>query len=129
MEKEYSDGYFNVSKKFGFLPMYPCLNDNNFPNKFRILKDFCDNLPIIKKDNRFGILYYKNKIEEKVKELPNLINEINEMDNLFIKLDCKQTEITISKKLIYQTLFRYYAFLTSTYCLEPTYNSYLKDKS
>ena len=80
MKTEYTDGYFNVSKKYGFLPMYTCLNDINFPNDFIVLKKFCDNLPIIKKDNRFGILYYHNQIEEKIKELPNLINEINKIE-------------------------------------------------
>ena len=42
MQTEYTDGYFNVSKKYGFLPMYSYLNDDNFPNKFRVLKHFCD---------------------------------------------------------------------------------------
>ena len=136
MKTEYTDGYFNVSKKYGFLPMYTCLNDINFPNDFIVLKKFCDNLPIIKKDNRFGILYYHNQIEEKIKELPNLINEINKMelidsdkDNLMEWRNSDNIKIWIPKKLIYQTLFRYYAFLTSTYCLEPTYNSYMKDKT
>ena len=27
MKLKYTDGYFNVSKKHGFLPMYTCLND------------------------------------------------------------------------------------------------------
>ena len=83
MQTEYTDGYFNVSKKYGFLPMYSYLDDKDFPNKFKVLKDFCDNLPIIKRDNRLGILYYKNQIEEKIKELPNLLNKINliESDN------------------------------------------------
>ena len=136
MKTEYTDGYFNVSKKYGFLPMYTCLNDINFPNNFIVLKKFCDNLPIIKKDNRFGILYYHNQIEEKIKELPNLINEINKIelidsdkDNLMEWRNSDNIKIWIPKKLIYQTLFRYYAFLTSTYCLEPTYNSYMKDKT
>ena len=136
MQTEYTDGYFNVSKKHGFLPMYYCLNDNNFPNDFKVLKNFCDNLPIIKKDNRFGILYHNNQIEEKIKELPNLINEINliesDNNNNEILIECEGEKCgkrLIPKKLIYQTLFRYYAFLTSTYCLEPTYNSYMKDKT
>ena len=139
MKTEYTDGYFNVSKKYGFLPMYSCLNDINFPNDFIVLKKFCDNLPIIKKDNRFGILYYHNQIEEKIKELPNLINEINKIELIDsdkdILMECsggindKIWDEKYPKKLIYQTLFRYYAFLTSTYCLEPTYNSYMKDKT
>ena len=139
MKTEYTDGYFNVSKKYGFLPMYTCLNDINFPNDFIVLKKFCDNLPIIKKDNRFGILYYHNQIEEKIKELPNLINEINKIELIDsdkdILMECsggindKIWDEKYPKKLIYQTLFRYYAFLTSTYCLEPTYNSYMKDKT
>ena len=135
MQTEYTDGYFNVSKKYGFLPMYYCLNDNNFPNDFKVLKNFCDNLPIIKKDNRLGILYHDNQIEEKIKEIPNLINEINLIEsdnNNEILIECEGEKCgkrLIPKKLIYQTLFRYYAFLTSTYCLEPTYNSYMTDKS
>ena len=136
MKTKYTDGYFNVSKKYGFLPMHICLNNTNFPNNFKVLKDLCENLPIIKKDNRFGVLYYKNQIEEKVKELPNLINEINkiEADNSKdeIIIECggeKCGKRLIPKKIIYQTLFRYYAFLTSTYSLEPTYNSYMKDKT
>ena len=135
MKTEYTDGYFNVSKKYGFLPMYSCLNDINFPNDFIVLKKFCDNLPIIKKDNRFGILYYHNQIEEKIKELPNLINEINKIEFKLVQeglmewRNSDNIKIFIPKKLIYQTLFRYYAFLTSTYCLEPTYNSYMKDKT
>ena len=139
MKTEYTDGYFNVSKKYGFLPIHYCLNDNNFPINFKVLKNFCDNLPIIKKDNRFGTLYYNNKIEEKIKELPNLINEINKIELIDsdkdILMECsggindKIWDEKYPKKLIYQTLFRYYAFLTSTYCLEPTYNSYMKDKT
>ena len=68
MKTEYTDGYFNVSKKYGFLPIHNCLNDTNFPNEFKCLKDFCENLPIIKKNKRFGILYYNNQIEEKIKD-------------------------------------------------------------
>ena len=136
MQTGYTDGYFNVSKKYGFLPMYSYLDDKDFPNKFKILKNLCDNLPIIKKDNRLGILYYNNRIEVKIKELPNLLNEINNIEsdklNGEILLECggkHSGKRSIPVKLIYQTLFRYYAFLTSTYCLEPTYNSYMIDKS
>ena len=135
MKNEYTDGYFNVSEKYGFLPIHNCLNDTNFPNEFKCLKDFCENLPIIKKNKRFGILYYNNQIEEKIKELPNLINEINGLKNHKnneILIDCGGKlcgKRLIHTKLIYQTLFRYYAFLSSTYCLEPTYNSYMKDKT
>ena len=39
MKTEYTDGYFNVSKKYGFLPIHNCLNDTNFPNEFKYLKD------------------------------------------------------------------------------------------
>ena len=76
------------------------------------------NYQLLKKINRFGILYYPNLIYEKVKELPNLISTINICEN-----DSSLTPF------ILQTLFRYYSFLTSSYCLEPTYNSYLKDKT
>ena len=38
MQTEYTDGYFNVSKKYGFLPMYSCLNDINL--KFEDNKNY-----------------------------------------------------------------------------------------
>ena len=117
MKEEYNDGFFNISRKSGFLPMKTSLK--NLPSTYKSLIDICNELPHIKKDNSFGILHYPNRIEERVKQLPNLISTINILET-----------IDFSDKVpILQVLFRYYSFLVSSYCLEPTYNSYIKDKT
>ena len=113
MKDKYTDGFFNVSKQYGFLPMETSLK--NLSINYKSLVELCNELPIIKKNNQLGILHYPNLICEKVKELPNLLP-------LIIKLSSKD-------KCVLQTLFRHYAFLVSSYCLEPTYNSYIKNKS
>ena len=117
MREEYTDGFFNVSRKFGFLPMKTTFKD--IPNSYQPLVDLCNELPIIKKDNRLGILHYPNLICEKIKDIPNLISEITMLE----------TTDPSDKIFILQTLYRHYSFLVSSYCLEPTYNSYLKDKT
>ena len=116
MKEEYTNGFFNVSRKHGFLPIQII---KDLPVYYKPLVDLCNELPILKKDNRFGILHYPNLICEKVKELPNLISIINELESQHFE----------NKIYILQTLFRHYSFLVSSYCLEPTYNSYIKDKT
>ena len=69
MREEYTDGFFNVSRKFGFLPMKTTFKD--IPNSYQPLVDLCNELPTIKKDNRLGILHYPNLICEKIKDIPN----------------------------------------------------------
>ena len=113
MKEEYTDGFFNVSKKYGFLPTQIV---KDIPSNYKLLVDLCNELPILKKKNQFGILHYPNLICEKVKELPNLLFYIEALESP-------------NRIFILQTLFRYYSFLTSSYCLEPTYNSYIKDKT
>ena len=102
MKKEYTDGFFNVSKKYGFLPTQIV---KDIPSNYKLLVDLCNELPILKKNNQFGILHYPNLICEKVKELPNLRFYIEALESP-------------NRIFILQTLFRYYSFLTSSYCLE-----------
>ena len=118
MKEQYNDGFFNISGSHGFLPSHNY--DLDLPTKFKPLIELCDALPILKKENRFGILHYPNLICEKVKDLPNLISQVNEINQL--------TDNSLRMYYL-QMLFRYYSFLTSSYCLEPTYNSYIKNKS
>ena len=72
MKDEYTDGFFNVSREYGFLPIKTSLK--GIPSTYKPLTDLCNELPHIKKDNCFGILHYPNRIEERVRELPNLIS-------------------------------------------------------
>ena len=46
MKKEYTDGFFNVSKKYGFLPTQIV---KNIPANYKLLVDLCNELPILKK--------------------------------------------------------------------------------
>jgi len=54
MKDEYSDGFFNISPRYGFLPMKTTIN---LSEEFEPLLKLCNELPILKKDGRFGILY------------------------------------------------------------------------
>ena len=116
MKEEYTDGFFNVSRKHGFLPIQII---KELPSNYKLLVDLCNELPILKKDNRFGILHYPNLICKKIQELPNLVSLVDALEPLHFE----------NRIFILQTLFRYYSFLVSSYCLEPTYNSYIKDKT
>ena len=117
MKDAYTDGFFNVSRDNGFLPVQTSLK--KIPEDYKSLLDLCNELPYITKNNQLGILHYPNLICEKVKELPNLIEIINTLETINFT----------DRVLILQVLFRCYSFLVSSYCLEPTYNSYIKDKT
>ena len=117
MKDAYCDGFFNVSRDNGFLPVQTSLK--KIPEDYKSLLDLCNELPYIKKNNQFGILHYPNLIYEEVKKLPNLISSIDALESLHFE----------NRIFILQTLFRYYSFLVSSYCLEPTYNSYIRNKS
>jgi len=116
MKDEYTDGFFNVSREHGFVPIQII---KELPANYKLLVDLCNELPYIKKNNQFGILHYPNLIYEEVKKLPNLISSIDALESLHFE----------NRIFILQTLFRYYSFLVSSYCLEPTYNSYIRNKS
>ena len=68
MKDEYTDGFFNVSREHGFLPIQII---KELPSNYKLLVDLCNELPYITKNNQFGILHYPNLICEKVTELPN----------------------------------------------------------
>ena len=51
MKEEYTDGFFNVSNKYGFLSIQHTLTE--LPIEYKPLIDLCNELPIIKKDKSF----------------------------------------------------------------------------
>lgn len=118
-QKEYTDGFFNVSQN-GFLPIKDPLH--KLPEKYNKLQYLIDNLYITKNNirdscsdscgnNCGGILSIPNKIEELVDYLPNYIEMIC----------CFETDI-----MVFQALFRTYCILASAFTLELSYQEYVK---
>jgi indoleamine 2,3-dioxygenase len=111
-EKEYTDGFFNVSSAYGFLPIkaplkylpeeYSCLQETI--NKLHVYQNYTNDT-----ENK-GILGIPDEIVEKVNIIPDYSTSI-------------QAE---SDPFVLQALFRAYAFITSGYTLEQSYQEYLK---
>jgi len=99
MLQTYNDGFFNVNEINGFLPIKAPLA--KLPVRFQELQDIIDKLP-------------------EIKETPNLILEI--VNNL------KQYEIDTEDIFEIQALFRAYAFISSMYLLEPSYQHFKETK-
>jgi indoleamine 2,3-dioxygenase len=94
---KYSDGFFNVSIRDGFLPIKEPLKSP--PKKYNSLNDIIENLP--------SILEIDNEIEKRVEMLENYIDLVNYEDDVFIL----------------SSLYRSYSFLTSAYLLEPAHKN------
>jgi indoleamine 2,3-dioxygenase len=111
-EKEYTDGFFNVSSAYGFLPIkdplkylpeeYSCLQETI--NKLHVYQNYINDT-----ENK-GILGIPDEIVEKVKHIPDY--------SIIIHLE--------TDPFVLQALFRAYAFITSGYTLEQSYQEYLK---
>ncbi len=98
--KQYTDGFFNISPSSGFLPIHDPLQRLPFP--FEKLQELIDNLPTI--------LLVPNEIEKWVGEIP-----------------CYKTQINpIIDPFLLQALFRAYTFVTSSYTLELSYQTFVK---
>ena len=107
IKSEYSDGFFNVNYKNGFLPEINPLE--TLPNLYQSLQIVLDNMPV-KINDKSGYLDESGKIFEVVKSMPNLIDEVS-----------NEKEIRVI-----QALFRGYSFLASAYTLEPSFQHYRK---
>jgi indoleamine 2,3-dioxygenase len=106
---EYTDGFFNVSKKHGFLPMVEPLT--SLPSKYEALQSILDRMSIYQPDGSQGYLAVPDRIEEVVQSsLPN-----------FLSLVSKETD-----PIILQALFRAYTFLASAYTLEKSYQEFVR---
>lgn len=91
MQREYTDNFFNVSPKHGFLPINPPLA--RLPKHYSAIQDLID-------------------------QLPDLISDISFFDAAVAKLP--EIDLTEEKdRFVIQALFRAYAFLTSAYLLAP----------
>ena len=107
IKSEYKDGFFNVSKKNGFLPEQNPLEV--LPATYLSLQNILDNMPV-KINGKSGYLDIPGKIFSIVESMPNLIDKVsNENDTRII-----------------QALFRGYSFLASAYTLEPSFQYYRK---
>jgi len=100
MNNNYSDGFFEVNGKNGFLPIENPLS--SLPNDFKELQTLINELP--------SVLVIPNEIEKRVWLLPDYTDII------------KKYEKDI---FIFQALFRAYTFLTSAYTLELSYQTFV----
>jgi hypothetical protein len=96
---EYTDGFFDVSKKHGFLPIHDPLI--SLPVTYLHLQQLISDLPVIIKK--------PNEIVERVKQIPDYSNDIENEKDVFI----------------IQALFRAYTFTTSAYTLEASYQEFI----
>jgi len=112
MQTNYSDGFFDISPEHGFIPVHETIDQ--LPEEFKVLQTVCNNLPHIKKDGRFGTMHYFGAVVREMATIPNYLPILKE----------KPFDI-----LLYQALYRNYCFLVSSYCLEPTYKSYVESRT
>jgi len=106
-EKEYTDGFFNVSKDYGFLPIREPLK--SLPIEYKELQELIDNLHVFQNANTKGILGIPNEIVEKVNFVPDYSSVID-----------KETDV-----FVLQALYRAYTFVTSGFTLEQAYQEFL----
>jgi indoleamine 2,3-dioxygenase len=106
-DKQYTDGFFNVSRENGFLPIRDPLK--SLPTEYKELQELIDNLHVFQNENAKGVLGIPNEIVEKVKIVPDYSSVID-----------KETDI-----FVLQALYRAYTFVTSGFTLEQAYQEFL----
>jgi indoleamine 2,3-dioxygenase len=110
-DKQYTDGFFNVSKEHGFLPIREPLK--SLPNQYKELQDLINNLHVFQTDtntNEKGILGIPDEIVVQVGFVPDYSSIID-----------KETDV-----FVLQALYRAYTFVTSGFTLEQAYQEFLK---
>ena len=108
--ENYSDNFFEVNHKNGFLPKDSPLAV--LPKKYTELQVLIDEMPIKKDDGTDGLLSRRGGIEEAVSNLSNLKHLVSKEEDVFL----------------IQALFRAYSFLTSAYLLAPAHFNYIETK-
>ena len=104
----YTDGFFDVGEKFGFLPKRePLLK---LPSQFKELQKIIESMPIFTDDGTPGLLSKEGAIEIEISKLPNYVKLIDKEKDPFIL----------------QALFRSYAFISSAFTLAPAHFAYIK---
>lgn len=109
-DKQYTDGFFNVSKEHGFLPIREPLK--SLPNQYKELQDLINNLHVFqnKDTEEKGILGIPDEIVVQVGFVPDYSSIID-----------KETDV-----FVLQALYRAYTFVTSGFTLEQAYQEFLK---
>ncbi len=110
MKNNYSDNFFEVGSKFGFLPKNHPLT--KLPERYLDLQKLLDKMPVNLEDGSKGYLAIPNKIKVKVEELTNYFDIVK-----------NETDI-----MVIQALYRGYCFLASAYTLELSYQQFVKTK-
>ena len=108
-EKTYTDGFFNVSSNYGFLPIKEPLS--KLPDKYNELQKVIDNLHVMKNEEEKGILGKPNEIVFDIVIIPNYKDIIENETDVFIL----------------QALYRAYTFITSGFTLELSYQEFMKN--
>jgi len=105
---KYSDGFFDISPQYGFLPIKPPLK--KLPKEFNGVQNVLNNMPVwldVEKKEH-GYLGIEGKLLSIVKDIPNYVESIKKLDDIFIM----------------QALFRAYTFIASGYLHEPNYHHF-----
>jgi indoleamine 2,3-dioxygenase len=106
--KTYTDGFFSIDPKNGFLPVQePLLK---LPKNYALLQKLIDEMPIKKINGKKGLLSKENAFEEAALMLPNFLEEVKKEVDPFI----------------IAALYRTYSFITSAYTLAKSHHTYLK---
>lgn len=108
LQPAYTDGFFNVSAPYGFLPMEAPLT--SLPSAYASLQDILNRMPVQLENGEPGLLHFPGKIHQETAKMPNYLEQVK-----------KESDIRIL-----QALYRGYAFLCSAYTLEPAYQEFKK---
>ena len=81
IKKEYSDGFFNVSKQNGFLPQSIPLE--KLPQDYSQLQNILDNMPV-KINDKSGYLDIPGAIHNAVKSLPNYFEKVSKEKDIML---------------------------------------------
>jgi indoleamine 2,3-dioxygenase len=107
-EKEYTDGFFNVSKENGFLPIKEPLKI--LPIEYKELQELIDKLHVFQEEGNKGVLGISDEIVVQVRFIPDYSGIIE-----------KETDV-----FVLQALYRAYTFVTSGFTLEQAYQEFLQ---
>ena len=106
--KIYTDGFFSVDPKHGFLPIKEPLE--SLPAAYTALQALIDAMPIRKTDSSPGLLAEEGAFEQAALALPNYCKAVKEESDPFVLA----------------ALFRSYSFIASAYTLSPAHHHYIK---
>ena len=113
-DKQYTDGFFNVSKEHGFLPIRDPLK--SLPDQYKELQDLINNLHVFQNANTEG-----NEIEKGILGIPDeIVVQVGFVPDYSSIIE-KETDM-----FVLQALYRAYTFVTSGFTLEQAYQEFLK---